>query len=872
MCRTLLISVGYDQQVRFFDVVTWRNVMSFEIVDSQVNCMHLCCENRFLVVGGFASLRVFDLERGSGLVDSDMGAGGGGKFCPAVVARHEVSGLVNFSSIGSFRLKKEAGSFACGSFGGVSQAESVPELYGTNSMGWASMCDTDVGTVLYATAEDGSLRFLDFRFNSKELVLLKLIRTGASITCSALSPDFRFILTGSQIGQVSVWHVPSIMNRCIQETKKKSSSPYHSNTVNGQTSCALGDAVSGLQKNGPNSQGGLHSGGKDMHGNGSQHTVVNSNASSGRDRKSRNIPGMSASPSDDACEEHLFGSKPLQTISFPNDYSAVRSLAISPVGWWGVVAMHCGNLHFIGMSQCVSGYHPHKDNAFGSSSSGAQGGSRDDINSSASPASPVSGGKQQSAVQRDAEEKSSSNKVPITSPHEGEVGSKQELIEGEDSSVTQRVDPSGCPIASGGTSNPCSSAVQDASEGLNSRVGEEGSASVTKDSAGSVDNHLSREPSKLSSDDAAANTELKLLRGLEGQGNGQGKWESDLADDKGIDSDFRGFPVDSCFSGVEKGKVQKNKIQTDLHMKVLHSFQPHYKCILKVIISPNNKMLVTCSADYSVGRFLIPKFLQTWRIISHQQNTTEETDEKQSVKSVLGHSIQQLSLFSASDLSEINESGINTGDKTNKESPISGPNATLSRLSKDPKDGKKDPPTTSINQTPLNASHDVGTDKDAASLKEPETHTPKTGTKTPLGQNEGFEVGKEAAVQPAAEPSHNEVELLSSTIHRDTRASASTVTPIENGQSSPPQQQQLGLTSLIRFSALSSLVGHSRWVWDAVFSECSSYLFTASSDASIRTWNCVLDAKDDPPNSRVVDMHERPVTGLLLYTERKKFK
>ena len=35
-----------------------------------------------------------------------------------------------------------------------------------------------------------------------------------------------------------------------------------------------------------------------------------------------------------------------------------------------------------------------------------------------------------------------------------------------------------------------------------------------------------------------------------------------------------------------------------------------------------------------------------------------------------------------------------------------------------------------------------------------------------------------------------------------------------------------------------TLNGHSRWVWDCVFSGVAAYLVTASSDGSARLWDC----------------------------------
>ena len=46
------------------------------------------------------------------------------------------------------------------------------------------------------------------------------------------------------------------------------------------------------------------------------------------------------------------------------------------------------------------------------------------------------------------------------------------------------------------------------------------------------------------------------------------------------------------------------------------------------------------------------------------------------------------------------------------------------------------------------------------------------------------------------------------------------------------------LWSLDGFTLERTLVGHTRWVWDAVFSVDAAYLVTASSDTTARLWDC----------------------------------
>ncbi|KAH9589230.1 hypothetical protein LSM04_004668 [Trypanosoma melophagium] len=44
---------------------------------------------------------------------------------------------------------------------------------------------------------------------------------------------------------------------------------------------------------------------------------------------------------------------------------------------------------------------------------------------------------------------------------------------------------------------------------------------------------------------------------------------------------------------------QMSPLRQQFYMKVFHSLQAHYKYILKVAISPNTDILVTCCADYT---------------------------------------------------------------------------------------------------------------------------------------------------------------------------------------------------------------------------------------------------------------------------------
>lgn len=462
MGSPIIVSASYDKEIRFWDVALGRTVRKTTFEESQVNCMHLCLNDRYLMIGGSCVLRVFDLEAET--IDSDYPAIGN-------VAKFECSGPMNFTSIGSFRLRKDAFRSL---YGGME--DSV--FYNMTVVGCAT--ESDLSLVIYATSEDGCIRFFN-GITPGNLPVIKTIRTGAAITCSALSPDNRFLLVGNQLGQVSLWHIPSVVVGIARDSKISKSSTQRNSLI---------DAA---------------------------------------------LQADSIEP-----EVNLFGDRPLQTISFAYDYSAVRSIAISPVGWWGVAATNCGNLHFM----CLSVY----------------------ATTSTQPGHPPVDSVTQPFENQDF--------PPITAKNGGR--------DSDDSVQRVRL-----------------STYASALEANNQRV------------------------SKFSSHDAAdsslhSNTISPATIGVSAQ-------KDDLSS-RNIDA------AEAALLGAQnvqttapnENSSPKTQLQRQLMMEVFHSFQGHYKYILKVCISPNNTLIATCSADFSVGRFTIPKELQEWRM---SEKTFDEAGE-----------------------------------------------------------------------------------------------------------------------------------------------------------------------------------------------------------------------------------------------------
>lgn len=873
MCSTLLVSASYDQEIRFLDIGAWRNVMSIKVGDFPVNCMHFLCDERYLAIGGCSFIRVFDLDESALGVDSGSGASASDKSAGTVVARYEASGVVNVSSLGSFCFRKEFGSFEDCSVGALSLDESLADLTGTMSVGYNSGIFNSLNCVLYATGEDGAIRFFDCRFASHQLVILKTLRTGASVTCSALSPDFRFLLTGSQIGQVSVWHLPSIMGRCFMDNRSKGS-PHASSAVNAvnlhgpQTAfpTAFKDGVNPIVVPQTVNRTAQDLPTNETHNSGGENNALGSQDKKGKVEGSINGDVVEVSPEDD-----FLGNNPLQIISFQSDYSAVRSLAISPVGWWSVAAMHCGNLHFIGISQFTSG-NPNEVN-----------GRRSEYTDPSNAEGNSVGEERKSGSLLHTEEDGNINGSGIqVETNEGKAQSCQESNLNSSSPASSQIRPGRHLPASELSGDPHSSKAVDAPvEKPQSEP--QGTVNVDEqDSSEALRKLPNGADAKPSASDAASRAELKLLQGLEGQKSGQGTGTKDAVAHESVASGFWRPQLNSSIQvGATKVGEKEKKIQFELEMKVIHSFVAHHKCILKVVIAPNNSMLVTCSADYSVGRFVVPKILQTWRMSSLQKNKGEDGEGNQGNRYPLGLSCGQFSISSTSEHSQLNGLNPALADKTTIENIFAGEDPAPTTVNQDPKGNRNDLCVTSSNkissesspnsqqvpETSISSSSGAGAPSENTTVAAGEvTLTEPAAQNANCGNENNGEKSKTVLLPPSSDAQRSEVEpeMKEQLPDGQTRQSSS---PAADGK-----QESGDLSSLINFSAVTRFEAHSRWVWDAVFSECSSYLFTASSDACIRVWNCASDSEKSSPYSKVVAQHKKPVTALLLYTDKRKNK
>ncbi|RNF26240.1 WD repeat-containing protein wat1 [Trypanosoma conorhini] len=233
MCAAFLISASYDKQIRFWDGASGRTVRCFSFQDSQVNALLLIPDTTYLAVAGFGVVRVYDIgspNTAAAAAAAASGGGGGGASnqAPPLLSSYENQSAMNFTSLGSFplHLKRGAASF----FGSSTDNSTSSLLNGTVELGSTqrplqdNTC-VELSTALYATSEDGHIRFLNAT-NPNALQLIWDISTNVAITCSALSPDRQTLLTGSQIGRVSVWHLPTITEVATQQLQNSAGIPF----------------------------------------------------------------------------------------------------------------------------------------------------------------------------------------------------------------------------------------------------------------------------------------------------------------------------------------------------------------------------------------------------------------------------------------------------------------------------------------------------------------------------------------------------------------------------------------------------------------------------------------------------------------------
>lgn len=702
MSSTFIVSASYDKEIRFWDGSTGRTVRSFPFQGSQVNAMLTIPNTTHLAVGGFGAVRVYDIG-----VEAGSAGGNSGTQPPPIFSVYENQYAMNVTSLGTFPLYPQRDEEMH-----LNSAEASMSSLFCTSADLAATATLDptpttgsagVLTVLFATSEDGHIRF--FNANSPTTLNLLLdISAGAAITCSAVSPDRHTLFTGSQIGRVSVWHIPSIVAAAAQH----------------------GDSTS---------RGGL------------------------------------------------FASKPMQEIAFNGDYTAIRSIAVEPLARWAVAATSAGKLHFMCFGRCAQ-------NLTGTHASEAH----------------AAGRLANEEVPGEEEETSPQVQRPVA---EGTVADSAPAIATNDSS----------------------------SRSINS-------ANTLRPSCGPL-SVLKTHGNEGSGGDVAANASESPLAN-------DGVTFSDAVDASDTGNSAPGMDVTKKFSApglLTSSSVNSSSIQQQFFLKVFHSFQAHHKYILKVAISPNIDILVTCCGDYTVGRFVIPPILQCCDVTTKHASGCESDS----------HSAGVSSLTSAVRLSGLTEKNTAAGSDPTNQVAAAGDN-----------NGAGAGGATAASSSSL-----LQPKADEGAVLTP-TAAPSTSF-THDGSTGSVEDGVKPVAAVANDPTVNESQPLA-TMETVKKMTSPADAPTERhdafhlAMSNFPQLVAEGSTQVnigdgVEFKELKPLTGHTRWVWDCAFSDCGRFLFTASSDQTLRMWTSLLS---DRPHSTSFVGHMKPVVCCMLYVERKK--
>ncbi|CAG9572806.1 conserved hypothetical protein [Leishmania major strain Friedlin] len=810
MASVVVVSASYDKQIRLWDATSGRTVKSFIFQDSQINSLFLLPDTGYLAVAGFGALRLYDL---STFLHSGGGAGtgsGAGTGCsnsssstnqaPPVYSSFESQSSMNFTSLAAVPLahnynKDEQSSTISGSSRQLTDS-ATSTILNDQLLSTVAMVDTaallgstpcrEAAFLLIATSEDGHIRFFDTQ-SAVTLRMLKDIATGAAITCSAVSPDRRYLLTGNQMGQVSMWHLPSIVASVALEMKGLA---HHKTAAASKFSDC------------------------------SPITALDEADTKAGEAKTAKAAAVAAAEEERA---KAFGRAPLQDINFANDYSAIRSIAIEPLGRWAAVAANAGKVHLIRLARDAS----------------------------------VRGSKATTASSRSATQPliigvATSNDPPVTLPGQQDPNAM---------SLSGSVQPS--PYKSPGkiSASESTSAVPPLHLTLTGSVSSYGEGGAANNSyhgpretiyrSALVVNELSsnaQRASDVSGDGIGgelAHTR-STPRGAASHLNSMGAVLLDHVEQQQNSNRSRSNCPDGHASAAQDAQHEQlaqpsaaTKLAEQLEMEVFDTIQAHYKYILRVLISPNAELLVTCSADYSVGRFLVPAAL---RIPSSAASAGTDTNagSKSSALAAANAPLQPAST---------RLSGTRNGDEGAGESK-----------NVDEAEVRSDAPMPCFTSTqalaPTTGSR-TGSGGDSEVRVQQHQQGGTTDSKTDSSSPEETKTAAAAAGD------------TNNTAAPDTAASGPLIHSFDDiasrglgdGISDESPQPRM------EFQPLKPLTGHNRWVWDGVFSDCSDFLFTASSDNTLRMWNGLMTER---PQSVSFVGHTKPVVAVLLCYDKRR--
>ncbi|KPA82861.1 hypothetical protein ABB37_02628 [Leptomonas pyrrhocoris] len=790
MSAAVVVSASYDKQIRLWDAASGRTVKSFTFQESQINSLFLLPDTGYLAVAGFGVVRLYDLATYMSGGGAPAGSNNANQ-APSIYSSFESQSSMNFTSLAAVPLLRTLNDDQSSTLSGSSRqlTDSASSVLNDQMLGTTIVSDLggllghgfkEVACLLIATSEDGHIRFLDAN-SANALRVLKDIATGAAITCSAASPDRKYLLTGNQMGQVSMWHLPSIVASVAMEMK---------NNRNSKSTPPTADADAEAEKD-----------------------LV----------KLAAIEKEKQADKDQQEVLKAFGRYALQEINFANDYSAIRSIAIEPMARWAAVATNAGKVHFIRLA---------RDKSVCGSKAGLASSAVDGV-----PAMHVAGG-------------TGVNSTGQLTPRE----QSQRL------SISAGGTPQLSPQKSTGNSF-----VDGASGGMSSRLPLTGRVGSYADGATSSNSyHGPRETiyrSALVANELSANARRNSGASEEGGGGGEVSMNATRVSGSTVHNSIGAVLLDHleqqnsmnsrsnqatprqalANAGLQAQLVQQSaavKLAEELEMEVFDTIQAHYKYILRVLISPNAELLMTCSADYSVGRFIVPAAL---RLSTSQLAPIDEVEKAAGSKmtspevgesgtGALKSTLRHVSSGSgAAGGAEANASETGGEAKVRNETP----NPSLAASAQVP------PKSSAGEQT-----------SEAAQQQQPEGNGTESAAAATNSADDAVNNTSGKKVKVAA-PDSNSANSLGQSFDGTTGRAA----------------DDTSVEPLIEFKALKPLTGHHRWVWDGVFSDCSNFLFTASSDNTVRMWNGLTT---DRPQSVGFVGHTKPVVAVLLCYDRRR--
>lgn len=196
----ILATAGYDHKIRFWEAPSGICSRTLRYPDSQVNCLEITPDKRFLAAGGNPHIRLFEINTSS----SNSSGGSSGP---------------------------NSGNGNSHNGGGVNQNNN-----NSNNQNPVLQCDGHTSSVtaigfqrdgrwMYSSSEDHTVKIWDLRSSTYS----RSFDSGAPVNSVSLHPNQTQIVSGDQNGSVKIWDLGAGSNHCINELLPDSSSNHSSN-------------------------------------------------------------------------------------------------------------------------------------------------------------------------------------------------------------------------------------------------------------------------------------------------------------------------------------------------------------------------------------------------------------------------------------------------------------------------------------------------------------------------------------------------------------------------------------------------------------------------------------------------------------------